>query len=201
MTSILTSVAMGSGPCGQTTSQRKSKLSPQGLRCTLVSLLCKIIIWLNNLEVWIIILGCLMIALQHFQSLCELPFMLFTVLVPLRLEVQHCRFTWSPEIAWWLRFGFCFVLWQHLILGESWWERAKAWISIPSFLFSVVDLMILYYELFRESKQRDFRMWGTVLRVLDPLHFQIEALRFWWQLWTEWKISTAEICRSNFKIT
>jgi len=37
MTSIFTSMAVGSGTCGQSTSQKKSKLSPQGLRFTLIS--------------------------------------------------------------------------------------------------------------------------------------------------------------------
>lgn len=51
MTSILTSKAMGGGTRGQTISQRKSKLLPQQLRCTLVSLLWKIILLLNDLAV------------------------------------------------------------------------------------------------------------------------------------------------------
>lgn len=37
MTSIFTSMAVDSGTCGQSISQRKSKLSLQGLRFTLIS--------------------------------------------------------------------------------------------------------------------------------------------------------------------
>lgn len=36
MTSIFTSMAVGTGTCGPTTSQKKSKLFPQGLRFSLI---------------------------------------------------------------------------------------------------------------------------------------------------------------------
>lgn len=68
MTSFLISMAMGSGRCGQTTSERKRKLLPQGLRCTLVYLLCsslQIFMLIKVLDVWFscfILLSCVKVS-------------------------------------------------------------------------------------------------------------------------------------------